>query len=219
MMGMSALLSVAVACLTAEVWAGEGDVWAGEGDVWAREGKAWAGEGDVWAREGKAWAAASWSGAWDEEVHSPGAAMYEGIMELGRQSTVYSFNFSNLFIIFALKMLVLFVLGGGFGLGVGRSVGNEEPWVDSNDALFITTYLVSDGVQHYDCLNRLSCLQHYKAHDLLTAGRMIINAARFMGYSLEKYERLTWDMEDAIHFRAGGGSCHTRYPCHIMPSL
>ncbi|XP_045608278.1 uncharacterized protein [Procambarus clarkii] len=150
--------------------------------------------------------------------------MFEGLMELGRQSTVYSFSLSNLFIILGLKMLVLLVLGGGLGVGVGRSMGGEEaPWVDGTDALFLTTYLVSENQDRYDCLNRLACLDHYRAHDLLTAARMMIKAAKYLkpyfDFSLDKYERVSWSVEDAIYYKYGGGSCHTRYPCHAMPSL
>ncbi|XP_042224430.1 uncharacterized protein LOC121868188 [Homarus americanus] len=152
--------------------------------------------------------------------------MYEGIMELGRQSTVYNFNFNNLLILLALKLLVLIVMSGGLGVGfLGRSLeaGNEMSWVEGNDLLFMTTYLVSDGIERYDCLNRLACLDDHKAQQLLTAAMMMIKGAKylrpFMGFSLQKYEQVAMGVEEAIYYRREGGSCRARYQCQAIPSL
>lgn len=161
----------------------------------------------------------------DEHVYSAGDALYEGLIEMGRQSTVYNFNFNNLIIIVILKLLVLVILGGlGFGFGLGaRSFQEEESIVDGSDMLFMLTYLVSDGLERYDCLNRLACLDDAKAQDLLTASKMMIKGAKylqpFFDYSTEKYEIITNGLQDAIEHKRQGGSCHLRYQCHAMPSL
>ncbi|XP_037794990.1 uncharacterized protein LOC119590393 [Penaeus monodon] len=163
------------------------------------------------------------SSSWAETVHSTDNALYEGALELARTSTVYSFNFKNLVV----YMIIAFVLMVGLtgirtGLGfIGRSA--EESFFDKSDLLYLTTYLVSDGIERYDCLNRLACLDDRKAERLLTTSKMMINGAKYLqpvfGYSLEKYETISDGVFDAIMFRQEGGSCDSRYTCPAMPSL
>lgn len=164
------------------------------------------------------------SGSWAEEtVRSTDNALYEGALELARASTVYSYNFKNLVI----YMIIAFVLMVGLtgirtGLGfIGRSA--EESFFDKSDLLYLTTYLVSDGIERYDCLNRLACLDDRKAERLLTTSKMMINGAKYLqpifGYSLEKYETISDGVFDAVLFRQEGGSCDSRYTCPAMPSL
>ncbi|KAK7069913.1 hypothetical protein SK128_006524 [Halocaridina rubra] len=159
----------------------------------------------------------------NNDVYSAGDVFYESLVEIGRQSTVYSFNFNNLIIIFILKMLVL-LFGGGLGFGfLGRSYETEQRWLDSNDMMFIMTYLVSDGLEKYDCLNKMACLDDYKAQDLVTASSMLLKGAKylqpFFGIDTSKYETITYGLQDAIHYKREGGSCRYKYTCNMLPSL
>lgn len=76
-------------------------------------------------------------------------------------------------------VLMVGLTGIRTGLGfIGRSA--EESFFDKSDLLYLTTYLVSDGIERYDCLNRLACLDDRKAERLLTTSKMMINGAKYL---------------------------------------
>ncbi|XP_066964558.1 uncharacterized protein [Macrobrachium rosenbergii] len=164
----------------------------------------------------------AYAGPLEEGVDAPSEVFLESLIEIGRQSTVYNFNFNNLIIIIILKLWSS--SSGRLQVGfVGRSIEDDSLLMDGSDVLFIMTYMVSSGIEKYDCLNRLACLDNAKAQDFLTASRMMIKGAKFLqpyyGYSVDKYEYIADGVQDAIDYRRQGGSCHKRYSCYELPSL
>ncbi|KAG7167394.1 hypothetical protein Hamer_G012843 [Homarus americanus] len=153
-------------------WVEDNVAWTKEAQEVEAQGREWVEDNVAWTKEAQEVEAQG--RAWEEGVQYPGEIMYEGIMELGRQST----------------LLVLIVMSGGLGVGfLGRSLeaGNEMSWVEGNDLLFMTTYLVSDGIERYDCLNRLACLDDHKAQQLLTAAMMMIKGAKYLRPSTSRW--------------------------------
>merc|ERR1711962_946614 len=160
----------------------------------------------------------------DDGFSNANSAMAEAALELARQSSVTVFNWNSLLIIIGLKLLILAVAGFfGVGLFGGRSLSAEQPWVDQSEVMFMLAFLVSQGQEKYDCLNKVACLDDDKAHDLLTVSRMMIKGAKyiqpFIGYDVKHYESITNGIEDAIHHRRSGDSCDAAYTCEAIPSL
>jgi hypothetical protein len=76
--------------------------------------------------------------------------------------------------------------GGTSSSGYGRSsVENNlisDPWanplVTESELLLLFTYLMGDANNDYDCLNRVACEEPKKAHEYITAAKMLIKGAR-----------------------------------------
>ncbi|XP_076057304.1 uncharacterized protein LOC143034845 [Oratosquilla oratoria] len=108
-----------------------------------------------------------------------------------------------------------------------RSLAGKATWLDSRNALFVLAFLLGEAEggegQGFECLNRLSCLEDERAHDLLTVSKMFLKVSKFLkplfGSSLDDFERATSGIQEALDHRRGGGSCDSTYTCKAMPSL
>ncbi|KAK4309316.1 hypothetical protein Pmani_019041 [Petrolisthes manimaculis] len=147
-----------------------------------------------------------------------------------RQSTVLFFNYNNLFILLAIKLVVILALTGSFGfLGKRRSV-EDDGWVNENDLLFMTTFLLNDDLQRHQCLSLLACLKPRPAHDLHTAASLISRGAdylpKFEWRWLEEVREVRRALEKGItphqqgtQHQHGPLHCRTLYPCPALPFL
>lgn len=130
-------------------------------------------------------------------------------------SEVLTLNLTNLIILVVIKAIIF-----GFGfVGTGRSTVTSLTPIDQSDMLMMLSYALSSSTQDYDCLYRVACEDTEKAHQYMTASKMLLKSAKvfnkFIGYN-PKYENVVYGIQEAIEFKNNGGQCSQQYVCKAL---
>ena len=99
------------------------------------------------------------------------------LREQARASTtseVLTLNLTNLIILVVIKAIIF---GFGFlGAGAGRSNGFQG--VDQSDLMMMMSYSLGSTSDDYECLYRVACEDPDKAHQYMTASKMLLKGAK-----------------------------------------
>lgn len=142
------------------------------------------------------------------------------LREQARASTtseVLTLNLTNLIILVVIKAIIF---GFGFlGAGAGRSNGFQGVNIDQSDMMMMMSYSLGSTSDDYDCLYRVACEDPAKAHQYMTASKMLLKGAKVfknvVGYN-SKYEDVVYGIQEAIEFRNNGGQCSQQYVCKAV---
>ncbi|XP_059481453.1 uncharacterized protein LOC132200201 [Neocloeon triangulifer] len=178
-----------------------------------------------------------------DSVGSPTTMIAEMARELITKSysnsQVLSLNLSNVLILLLIKA-VLFAISqysaggrgfGGFGNFWGRSYPNSnldtqpralepaDPYATERDLLLALSYLRSESVGDYECLNMVACEDpNGRAPKYLEAAKMLLKGAKVMSPIMPmnpRYEIIVEGIEKAIKYGAAGGNCN-HYKCKLQ---